>query len=124
MNYKRIETDLPLATKEWGWKYHHMGIPVSDPIPGERYIPHLKLYVKGFDTSPFGIELMRFEEACLFDELIKTKPHIAFEVPNLDKTIEGFELLGEPNCPMEGLKVAMIKHNGVPIELMEFKRGE
>lgn len=121
MNYKRHETELPLATEKWGWKYHHTGIPVKDPIPGERHIPRLKLYVKGFDTSPFGIELMRFEDDAPFDDIIKTMPHIAFVVPNLKEAIKGFELIGEPNCPMEGVKVAMIKHNGAPIELMEFQ---
>lgn len=122
MNYKRTETELPLATEEWGWKYHHVGIPVKDPIPGERYIPHLGLYVKGFDASPFGIELMRFEDNCPFDKLIKTMPHIAFVVPDINKAIQGFEILAEPNCPMDGVKVAMIKHNGAPIELMEFDK--
>jgi hypothetical protein len=121
---KRKEHELPLATEKWGWKYHHTGIPVKEPIPGERYIPHLKFYVKGFDTSPFGIELMRFEDDCPLDELIKTKPHIAFVVPDLMEAIKEFELIGKPNCPMDGVKVAMIKHNGVPVELMEFKRGE
>jgi hypothetical protein len=29
-----------------GWKYHDMGVLAKEPIPGERYIPHLKLYVK------------------------------------------------------------------------------
>ena len=120
MDYKRKEHELPLATEEWGWQYHHMGIPVKYPISGERYIPHLKFYVKGFDTSPFGIELMRFEDDCTLDELIKTKPHIAFVVPDLMEAIKGFELIGEPNYPMDGVKVAMIKHNGVPVELMEF----
>ena len=60
MNYKRKEEDLPLATDQWSWKYHHLGILVKDPIPGERYILHLKIYVKDFDTSPFGIELLQY----------------------------------------------------------------
>lgn len=120
MNYLRKEYQLPLATEEWGWKYHHIGIPVNEPIPGEKHLSHLKLYVKGFDISPFGIEMMRFEKDAPFDELIKTVPHIAFVVPNLDEAIKGFELIGEPNCPMKGIRVAMIKHNGAPIELMEF----
>ena len=122
MSYRRKEVDLPLATEEWGWKYHHMGIPVKDTIPGERHIPHLGLFVKGFDTSPFGIELMRFEANYPFDEIIKTMPHIAFEVPNLEKAIEGFDVISKPNSPMQGIKVAMIKHNGAPIELMEFEK--
>lgn len=117
----RKETELPLATEEWGWNYHHIGIPVKDPIPGERYIPHLRLYVKGFDTSPFGIEMMRFEEDCPFDEIIKTMPHIAFVVPNINKAIRDFDVIAEPNSPMQGITVAMIKHNGAPIELMEIK---
>lgn len=118
---KRKEHELPLATEEWGWKYHHVGIPVKNPIPGEKYIPHLKFYVKGFDTSPFGIEYMRFEEESPFDELIKTLPHLAFTVPDIEKAVQGFEILNDINSPMKGLKVAMIKHEGSPIELMEFE---
>lgn len=121
MQYKRHEEELPLATKQWGWKYHHIGIPVKEPIPGEKYIPHLKFYVKGFDTSPFGIEYMRFEDDSPFDELIKNMPHLAFVVPDMQKAIQGFEILNEPNSPMEGFTIAMIKHNGAPTELMEFK---
>lgn len=122
INKLRSEFDLPIATKEWGWKYHHIGIPVTEPIPGEKYIPHLGLYVKGYDTSPFGIEFMRFDENCPFSDLIKTLPHIAFVVPDLDLAIKGFEVIAEPNSPMQGVKVAMIKHNGAPVELMEFSK--
>jgi hypothetical protein len=40
-------------------------------ISGETYLPQFKLYVSGFDTSPFGIEWMRFEPDSPIDELIK-----------------------------------------------------
>jgi hypothetical protein len=49
-------------------------------------------------------------------------PHIAFEVPDLENAIKGFELFGESNNQMEGVKIAMIKHNDVPIELMEIRK--
>jgi hypothetical protein len=62
MEYKRKEHELPLATEKWGWKYHHFGIPVKEPIPGEHYIPHLKFYVKGFEYAP--IELMELKRGC------------------------------------------------------------
>jgi len=118
--YKRKEEDLPLVTEQWGWKYHHIGIPVQDPIPGEKYIPHLKFFVKGFDTSPFGIEYMRFDDDSPLDELIKTVPHLAFVVPNIEQAIKNFDILNDINSPMDGCKVAMIKYDGAPIELMEF----
>lgn len=65
---------------------------------------------------------MRFEDDCSFDDIIKNMPHIVFEVPDLKEAFKGFELLGVPYCPIEGVKVAMIKHNGIPIELMEIKK--
>lgn len=47
---------------KWGWIYHHIGIPTTERKENEVYIPHLKFFVSGFSTSPFGIEWMRFEE--------------------------------------------------------------
>lgn len=31
-----------------------------------------------------------------------------------------FKILTYPNAPMDGVRVAMIEHDGAPIELMEF----
>ena len=119
---KRNDTDPPEAIGEWGCKYHHMGIPTKKKMLNERYLPHLKMYVTGFETSPFGIEWMRFEEGCPISEIVRTVPHIAFEVDNLEKAIKGKELIEKPSIPSKGIKVAMIKHNGVPVELMEFEK--
>ncbi len=32
------------------------------------------------------------------------------------------EVIEEPNPPADGIKVALIEHNGAPIELIEFKK--
>ena len=122
MNKERPDHELPECIKKWGWKYHHIGIPTKKSLPGERYIPHLKLYVSGFSTSPFGVEWMRFDDDCPISELIKTLPHIAFEVDDIDKALKehDFEVISEPGVPSEGVRTAMIKHNGAPIELIEF----
>lgn len=119
---KRQEKDLPLATEEWGWKYHHLGVPTDKILTDAIYLPGLKLSVKGFDTSPFGVEWMQFDEDCMIHELIRTVPHLAFVVDDLDYELKtkGFKILSEPSSPMELLRVAMIEHNGAPIELMEF----
>lgn len=55
-------------------------------------------------------------------KLIETLPHLAFVVPDLDYELanRGFKILTYPNAPMDGVRVAMIEHNGAPIELMEF----
>jgi hypothetical protein len=112
----------PPAVTTKGWRYHHMGIPTDQPRPGERYLEHLKVYVSGFETSPYGIEWMRFEPDCPISELIRTTPHIAFDVDNLDAEIKGKELLGPVSEPSKGVRVAMIIDNGAPVELLEFRR--
>ena len=126
MNTIRNDYDLPEAIEKWGWRYHHLGIPTDKIMPNEVYLPHLKFYVSGFSTSPFGIEWMRFEKNCPISDLIKTVPHIAFEVEDIDKELKehDFEVISEPNMPSDGVRVAMIKHNGAPIELIEFKKNK
>jgi hypothetical protein len=118
----RLETELPLATKEWGWKFHHLGIPTRQVMKNERYLPQYKFYVTGFEVSPIGIEWMRFEDDSPVHPLIQTVPHLAFLVKDLAYELahRGLNIITEPNTPSEGLLVAMIEHNGTPIELMEF----
>jgi hypothetical protein len=122
MRQKRQDYELPSATAKLGWRYHHLGIPTKVLRPDERYLPHLKMYVSGFETSPYGIERMRFDPDCPILELIKTVPHIAFEVDDLDIALTGQTLLSDISSSSEGVRVAMILDNGVPIELLEFRK--
>lgn len=125
MNTSRLDFESPLAVEKWGWKYHHLGIPTNTVMPGEKYLPQFKIYVSGFSTSPFGVEWMRFEDDSPISPLIKTIPHIAFEVDDLEKELRthGLNIITEPNQPAEGITVAMIEHNGAPIELIEFRNS-
>lgn len=112
----------PPAVARRGWRYHHIGIPSEAPRPGERHLEHLKLYVCGFETSPYGIEWMRFEAGSPVSELVQRVPHVAFRVDDLDREIQGKELLGDISSPSEGVRVAMIVEDGAPVELLEFCR--
>jgi len=119
---KRQDFEPPEATDSWGWKFHHIGIPTSEIMPDERYLPQFRLYVSGFPSSPFGIEWMRFEKDSPVNPLIQKVPHIAFEVENIDMELKRhkFKILTHSNSPGDGVKVAMIEHNGAPIELIQF----
>lgn len=120
----RQDKELPSCITHWGWKFHHIGIPTDKEMPGEKYLPHLKFYVSGFNTSPFGVEWMRFEHDSPVSKLIQTVPHIAFEVEDIDFEIKkhSLNILGLPEPPSEGVRVAMIEHNGAPIELIQFEK--
>jgi hypothetical protein len=117
---------MPEAIDKWGWKYHHLGIPTKRKMPNEVYLPRFKFYVSGFPTSPFGVEWMRFEQDSPISSLTQTVPHLAFEVEDLDYELatRGFNVIGESSPPSEGVRVAMIEHNGTPIELIEFEKNK
>jgi hypothetical protein len=117
----RKDHEPPAVTRR-GWRYHHVGIPTTQPRAGERHLEHLGMYVSGFEISPYGVEWMRFEPDSPICELIRTVPHVAFEVDDLDAEIEGKELLGEVSEPSDGVRVAMIVDNGAPVELIEFRK--
>lgn len=105
-------------------KYHHLGIPVSSELPESDYIPKLKMYASGYSDSPYGIEWIKFDDDCHLPELVKTVPHIAFVVDNLEEALKGKEIIIKPNSPSKGLTVAFIVDNGAPVELLHFENPE
>ena len=100
-------------------RYHHLGIPTSECRPGERYLPDFGMHVSGYETSPFRIEWMRFDEDCPLPDLIQRVPHLAFEVDSLEAALEGIDVLIPPNSPSPGVLVAFVNDNGAPVELMQ-----
>lgn len=93
-------------------------------MPDERDLPHLKSYVSGCITSPFGIEWMRFDDDCPISDLIKAVPPIAFEVDNIAKEFQEYDLkiISEPGVPSEKARAAMINNSEAPIELMILRK--
>ncbi len=105
-------------------KYHHIGIPTEERREGERYLEQFKMYTSGYETSPYGVEWLRFEPESPLPELVKTIPHVAFEVGNLSEALAGKEILIEPNSPSHGVMVAFIVDSGAPIEFLQFDKPE
>jgi hypothetical protein len=103
-------------------RYHHVGIPTTTRRPGERHLAAYGVFVSGFETSPYGIEWMRWEPHATAPELVRTVPHVAFEVDDLEAELEGHEVLIPPNSPSPGVTVAFIVADGAPVELMQFER--
>lgn len=123
---KRKDDEGVYVIEKMGWKFHHLGIPTQRSIENEKYIPALDMYVSGFETSPYGVEWMRFGPECTLPEIVKNVPHPAFEIENLDRILEehDFEIITPPNSPSDDVRVAMILHNNAPVELIEFNKKQ
>jgi hypothetical protein len=100
-------------------EFHHVGIPTEKKRDKEAYLQDAKLYVTDAADSPYGIEWLRFEPDSPLPKQLKTGPHVAFKVADLEAELRGKDVLLPPFSPMKGLKVAFILHEGVPIEFMQ-----
>lgn len=104
-------------------KFNHIGIPTTSRFEGEIPLPKLSMTVSDHKNNPFGIQWQRYEADAPYPEIVKTIPHVAFEVDDLQSALEGQKVIIEPNSPINGLIVAFIEINGAPVELMEVDRS-
>jgi len=104
-------------------KYNHIGIPTTERFEGEIDLPHLKITVSDHLNNPFGIQWQRYWDDALYPELVKTVPHVAFEVDSLEQALEGQKIIIPPNSPSPGVVVAIIEVSGAPVELMQMDRS-
>jgi hypothetical protein len=120
----RLDHEPPPVVSRLGWRYHHIGIPTDQPRPNEKHLAAFGLHVSGFSSSPFGIEWMRYSADSPLHPAIKTLPHVAFEVDDLDAALEGQEVIYPPGSPSEGVRAAMILVDGAPVELIWFRKNQ
>jgi hypothetical protein len=83
------------------------------------YLPAYKAFHYGYEESDFGIEWMRYEADCPLPDLVKSVPHVAFEVEDLEAALAGRKVIIEPNSPSAGTLVAFIEQDGAPIEFIQ-----
>jgi hypothetical protein len=63
---------------------------------------------------------MRYEPDCPLPDLVKTVPHVAFEVDDLEAELVGQKVIIEPNSPSAGVLVAFVVCQGAPVEFLQF----
>ena len=94
----QLNHEPPAVIAKLGWWYHHIGIPYTQPRARERHVAALEVHVSGFETSPYGIEWIRFEPHCHVPEIVRIVPHIAFAGDDLDEALKGREILIAPTA--------------------------
>jgi len=106
------------------YKYHHVGLIVNNLQPKEDYNEEMKYFASGYFESQYGIELLRFEEDSPIHPLIKTIPHIAFEVDDLEQAVGDYPIIEKMSSPADGVSVCFVEVNGAPVEFIQFNRPE
>ena len=101
-------------------KFSHIGLPTDEPQPDETYVPGTKVSVTDFKSHPYKVEYLRYEPDSPVTGPLRDLPHIAFETDDLERELEGEEVILEPFDPMPGLTVAFILRDGAVVEYMKY----
>lgn len=99
--------------------FHHMGIPTTERRAGERYSELFGMYTSDSACQVARVQWHRFDPDSSLHPLIRTIPHLAFKVSDLQRAISGRESLLGPYEPVPGFLVAVIEDGGQPIELIQ-----
>ncbi|MDR0869794.1 MAG: hypothetical protein LBN39_03295 [Planctomycetaceae bacterium] len=102
-------------------QFLHFGVPTAERKPDTFFIEGLGVHVTAPDADPFQIEWLRFEPDSPMHEAIKTKPHVAYKVDDLEAVLQGKTVICDIFSPGPGKRLAFIDFHGAVIELYEEK---
>jgi hypothetical protein len=105
-------------------EFDHIGLTTTERQPDEMYVESTKVWVTNPSDSAQMVEYLRYEPDSPVTGPLRERPHVAFRVDDLDKEIEGEQVILGPFQPNENLRVVFIYKEGLVYEFMESKVGK
>ncbi|MFD2257267.1 hypothetical protein ACFSSA_11330 [Luteolibacter algae] len=105
------------------YPFSHIGIPTTDDKNWDGYYEAGRIHFTDFSKDEFLVEWVKFDPDSPMPEMMRTIPHVAYRVEDMEEALRDREILVETFSPGEGVRVAFIIHNGSPVEFMEIKES-
>jgi hypothetical protein len=99
-------------------RFDHIGIPTAEQHAGEMYVAETKVWVTDPLRHPQRIEYLRFEPDSPVTEPLRNMPHVAFRVDDLERELEGAEVLLGPFHATATLRVVFVLQDHAIFEYM------
>lgn len=103
-------------------QYHHIGIHVTEDIPGTEWIEIGKVKLNNPNNHPQRVEWI-FHKPGTFDPNVPFKPHIAYTVDDLAAAIEGKEIVIAPHKMGGFCRAAFTLEDGIEVEYIQLFPG-
>jgi hypothetical protein len=106
--------------------FDHIGIPATEPQPGESWVPFSQVWVTNPRAHPQRLEYLRPKvkpdvppaDVALWK--LWNWPHVAYRVEDLQEALKGEQLVYGPFNPGGFGQVAFVYKDGVVIEYMQY----
>lgn len=103
--------------------FDHIGLPSDVQRPNEMWVESTRVWVTSPAESPDMIEYLRYEPDSPVTGPLREGPHVCFRVDNLEREIEGEQVILGPFDAAENLRVVFIYKDGLVYEFMESQAG-
>ncbi|MBU2912761.1 MULTISPECIES: hypothetical protein [Reichenbachiella] len=101
------------------YQFSHIGIPTTADKEWDGFYEPGKIHFTEFDKDEYKVEWVKFDADSPMPELVRTVPHVAYQVPDMQEALKGKKVIVETFSPGEGVYVAFIEHKGSPVEFMQ-----
>ena len=105
-------------------EFDHIGLTTTEKQPDEMYVEATKVWVTNPADSPEKVEYLRYEPDSPVRGPLRELPHVAFRVDDLEKEIEGEDVVLGPFNATDELRVVFIFKDGLVYEFMESSAGK
>jgi hypothetical protein len=102
-------------------RFDHVGLITQEKKPGESWVETTRVWVTSPRAHPHNVEWLRFEPDSPVTGPLRTEPHVAYRVEDVQAAIEGHNVLAEPFDVGDGfLTVAFVEVDGAVVEFMQY----
>lgn len=100
--------------------FHHLGLVARSPVPGEVWYESLKVWGTSPDNDANRVEWVRFApDSPLADTPVAKMPHVSWAVDDLDRQLQGKDVVVGPLQAAPGVRIAYFFQDGALIEYLE-----
>jgi len=101
--------------------FDHVGLITEEQKDGESWVEATRVWVTSPRAHPFHVEWLRFEPDTPVTGPLRTEPHVAYRVADVNAAVVGHDVLAEPFEVGDGFAtVAFVQIDGAVVEFMQY----
>jgi len=105
-------------------QFEHIGIVTGEPKPGERFVPATRVWRTDYLGHPFRVEWLRFAPDSTVPEPVRTQPHVAYRVDDIQAAGASLKVLLEPFDVGPRIVAFYQTDDGAVVEFVQYKEAD
>ena len=103
-------------------QFDHIGIVTDEKKADETFVPATRVWITDFQKHPFRVEWLRYEPDSPVTGPVRTMPHVAYRVDDIQQAAKGLKVLLEPFDAGIARVGFYQTADGAVVEFMEYPR--